>query len=134
MKKQLRIKSNLLFLLTVIFTAGSLFAQPKGKPRNIPNESQIEQVVNRMTEKVELNNEQQTKIHDLFTSHFDDAREIREENKAEKEIVREDMNQHRDGFEKEIKSLLTEVQIPKFEEFMDKHKQRHNQKRQNNKR
>ncbi|MGD9488170.1 MAG: hypothetical protein AB7W47_09115 [Calditrichaceae bacterium] len=106
----------LLMLISLIIT-GNLFAQRQGPPK-LPDSEQIVKMVDELAEALTLTNEQKSAITDLYMAHFEDAKELMEENKGDRESQREAMEDLKKDFDNRVKELLNDDQIAKYEAYM----------------
>ncbi len=106
----------LLMLISLIIT-GNLFAQRQGPPK-LPDSEQIVKMVDELAEALTLTNEQNSAITDLYMAHFEDAKELMEENKGDRESQREAMEDLKKDFDNRVKELLNDDQIAKYEAYM----------------
>ena len=117
-------------LVVAIFLITSIsFAQPGGKQRGgkpgpppIPNTEQIKEMVGHLSKEISMTKEQEDKILELYIKHFELVKEKTSENKHPK---REEMEELRTAFEKQVKAELTEEQISRYEVFLEKRKSKH---------
>ncbi len=106
----------LLMLISLIIT-GNLFAQRQGPPK-LPDSEQIVKMVDELAEALTLTKEQKSAITDLYMAHFEDAKELMEENKGDRESQREAMEDLKKDFDNRVKELLNDDQIAKYEAYM----------------
>jgi hypothetical protein len=132
MKTNRHIKSSVLAFITITFiVSATMFAQPQQKPPKIPNDDQINKMIENLSTELSLNEKQHQEIHELYITHFDHVREKVELKKAEHRMEREEMDNLRSKFEEEVKSLLSEEQQTMFNKFIDKERKHHRKGRQN---
>lgn len=116
-----------LILASMILLSSNIFAQEgqrKGEgPPPIPNETQINKMVDKMSVELSLGESQKSEILALHIDHFAETGASRENNNGQRKS-REEMKSIRTEFEDEVKSLLNEEQKIKFEEFMKNQKKR----------
>jgi len=122
----------ILFITAMFFITSSLFAQERQKPPQIPNETQITKMVEKLSKELSLSENQKTEILALYVNHFAEVKASMEDESGQKK-GHEEMENMRAEFEEEVKSLLNEEQQDMFDEFMKKnHKQRKQQKSNGN--
>jgi hypothetical protein len=120
-----KISFNVVLLLTslLLFTS-SVFAQHgerKGQgPPPIPNETQINKMVDDLASELSLSAEQKTEILLLYTEHFAEVKSSMDGNRKN----REEMEASRSNFESKVKTLLNENQKELFDKL-----QKNNNKR-----
>lgn len=111
-------------ILAVLLVSSISYAQaqgggrqggPKGPPP-IPNATQIKKMVKKLSTELSLTEEQESKISALHTAHFD-AVKAKTKNGAPK---REEMENLRADFEKEVKSLLNTEQKKLYLAYLKK--------------
>ena len=86
-------------------------------PPPIPDEAQIEKMVENLADSISLSTEQKTAALVLFKEHFNQVREKTSGNKRPK---REEMEALKTGFEKQVKKLLSAEQQILFDDFHQK--------------
>ncbi|MGD9899475.1 MAG: hypothetical protein AB7T22_10165 [Calditrichaceae bacterium] len=106
----------LVMLISLIIT-GNLFAQRQGPPA-LPDSAQIVKIVDELAEALTLTEEQKSAITDLHFTHFADAKELMEANKGDRESNRQAMEDLRKDFDNQIKELLNDDQIAKYEAYI----------------
>lgn len=126
MKEQLHTHLIIILLICLSTTALNLFAQNQGKrSRNLSDTDRIEKTVNRMSEKLSLSDDQEKEILGLYTTHFELVKEIRNSENEDREEKREQMKLLNNQLDDNIKALLNEEQIEKYENFNQNRKQRY---------
>jgi len=127
------IKLSTLFIALLI--TSTVFAQIPNMSKNqdgrqgpppIPNVEQIEQMVTELAVELSLSEEQQAGILNMYIAHF---AEVEETMSAEPKPPREEMESKRTEFDNQVKSLLTDEQRVKFDEFNKKRHQHNGQKK-----
>jgi Spy/CpxP family protein refolding chaperone len=121
--KQL-IKRNLgfAFTLLVLLVGSSVYAQPSGGqqgPASVPNSKQIKKIVADVSKELSLTDEQESKISEMYATHFDEVKEATSSGKPD----RNEMEAMKTEFEKEVKSVLTEEQQKLFTAYLKKQNQ-----------
>ncbi len=116
-------------ILTIVSTIlmGSLLAQPGQRPQQppIPDSGQIAQMVDEMTQKLSLTDDQTDTILGLYTNHFAELKSKMETDKAQHEKQRSEMDNFRKEFEEEVKAALTDEQKEQFETFLKENTPQH---------
>lgn len=122
MKKKTRL-SVIIGLIILIGSTLSLTSQAQEHqkrkqqgPPPIPNEKEVDKMVNDLSKTLSLSEEQTKKISKMYTKHFDEVRSKVDESRPK----REEMEQLRSDFVKDVKSVLDEDQKKKFDEFHQK--------------
>ncbi|MEE4260097.1 MAG: hypothetical protein V2I62_10080 [Bacteroidales bacterium] len=105
--------------LTIFLSVTFAQAQPRGKqgPHPIPDAKSVAAMVDNLSDELALNDLQKEKLSDIYTNHFDLLREMVEEDKNSRPD-REMMDNMKNDFETEVKSVLTEDQQKKFDTYM----------------
>ena len=92
-------------------------------PPPIPDKSSVEKIVNNLATELELSKDQKEKVSDLYTEHFDTARQMVEESKVTgKKPNRNTMESLKSDFESDVKAVLTKEQQKEFKQYMSKMK------------
>lgn len=119
---------NISLLLMGVLMMGTVSAQKRAK---LSDEEKSAKHVERLSQKLELDDAQVKKLEAISESHMDDTKALRDEMKAEKEKMkglRKEMKAKRESHKKEIKAILTAEQLKKFEE-MEQEREAHKSKR-----
>lgn len=115
-------KKNTLKLLAALFVsvlllAGNSYSQDKQK--NINPEERAQKLTEKLNKTVDLTVEQQSKIQQLYQSHFAKMQTLRESAKdKEKSEVRQNIREQRTELRKGIKEILTKEQTDKLKKSM----------------
>ncbi|MBU0473793.1 MAG: hypothetical protein KKF62_06475 [Bacteroidetes bacterium] len=119
-----------LILSAIILVSSSLIAQPRQDMKHppIPDEKQIMKMVDELSTDLDLNSEQKTQITELFKNHFAELKTKMENHELAEQKDRQEMEGFRDNFAAKVKSILTEEQKLKFDDFMKNHEPNHGQK------
>lgn len=125
MKKNLAEKLiAVLFVMMFVFSSNS-FAQnqpPQGPPPPIPNEDQVVKMVDKISESLNLTQDQKDKFLELHKEHFSEMRSHVKLEDEKMKSKKEEMHSNRMKFENELKSLLNENQKADFDEFVKNNK------------
>lgn len=117
MNKQTRKRMAILTIVSTMIMGG-LFAQPgqgqQQQPPPIPDESQVAQMVDELTQTLSLTGEQTTAILELYSDHFAEVKSQMEDGRPD----RTKMDKLKNKFEKKVKALLTDEQKEQFDEFL----------------
>ena len=110
-------------ILGMLLIAGNLFAQPQQRggmqgPPPLPDSVQIVKMVDELATAISLSDEQKKQVSELHFAHFEEAKELMEENKSDRENHRQAMDDLRQEFDEQVKELLTEKQLKDFEKFI----------------
>lgn len=117
---------GLLVIMGLIF-GQEVIAQQKQQqgPPPIPDQEQIDKLVEDMAKTLSLDKEQKKEVRKKFTKHFEEVKAKIEASRPKKE----EMKALRSDFEKDVKSVLNEKQKKQFDVFMkEKEKERNNRK------
>lgn len=112
-------------IIFLLFTfVHSIFAQQRpqgGRPQGppIPDSTQVVQMVDHLTEKVSLTDEQKTEMLNLHFKHFEELRLLVDSNKPQMDALREKHDAHRKKFEDAVQSILSDEQFKAFQKFME---------------
>lgn len=106
-----------LFIAFLVISV-SVWAQPQGRgeqgPPPIPNSEEITKMVTELGEELSLSDEQENKIETLYTEFF----KMMEDKTSNSRPNREFMESLEADFQKEVKAVLNEEQIEKYEDFL----------------
>lgn len=118
-------------LIGVLLISCNLIAQPQDEqhPPLLPDSNKIVQMVDELATALSLNEEQRTQVSELHFTHFKEAGELMEKNKAQGEKGREVMDALRKDFEEQVKALLSDEQKVQFETFLSNHGPQQDRKR-----
>ncbi len=125
---------NLKSILVVSFMliCGLSFAQPPGGgqrggqqgPPSLPSSKQIKKMVAEIGEKVELSEEQEEKVLEIYNEHFEAVeKKVSGSNRPD----RSEMEALKSEMEKEVKAEMTKDQITRYEAYLKE--QQNNRKR-----
>jgi len=119
MKRKIRL-SALTSLLVLIGLILSISAQAQQRnqqgPPPIPNKQEIEEMVSDLSTSLSLSEDQEEQISQLYTKHFEEVKAKMENGRPE----REEMENLKSDFEKEVKKVLNDEQKKKFDAFIKK--------------
>lgn len=120
MKQATRKNVGLLIMLIAISTSSLIYAQPPGGrqggqqgPPPVPNEKQIEKMVNDLSEELSLTEEQEEKVLDEYLIHFEQVEEKTKDGKPN----RNEMEALKSEFEENVKLLLSDEQDELFDAY-----------------
>jgi len=107
-------------LIVVLVISTSAFGQQRGQPGPppIPNSKQIEKMVSDLADEILLSNEQEVKVLELYTTHFETVNEKIEASKPK----REEMEALKNGFVHDVKAVLTKEQQELYTSYMKKNR------------
>lgn len=120
MKTTKRISINFALLIALmVFLSSDLVAQQRQRqgPPPMPDDSQIEQMVEEMSEELSLTENQSTRVEEIFKEHIVDVNASMGNGER---LSREEMESKKVEFEEDVKKLLNEDQENQFDEFMRK--------------
>lgn len=114
---------SLVIILSVVFSAGS-FAQnrpPRGGNQEppkmeIPSTKQIEKMVSNLASEISLNEEQEAEVLELYKDHFEKVESKTKSGRPD----RDEMKALKEGFENDIKELLTDDQKELYTTYLEK--------------
>ena len=110
---------TVLLITAMFFITSSLSAQQregKGSPP-IPDEAQINKMVDVLATELSISEAQKTEILALYTNHFN---EVKSSMSSGERPSREEMESLKEEFEDSVKSVLNDEQQDLFDEFMEK--------------
>lgn len=136
MKTLKRINLSIALLVAAMFFvfSGLSAQQRKGQgPPPIPNETQINKMVEDLAAELSLSETQKTEIFSLYKDHFTEAKTLMNTGQRPS---REKMENLRTIFENKVKSLLNDEQQDLFDEYIKNNKPQQGQgrRRQQNRR
>ncbi|MCU4173805.1 hypothetical protein [Carboxylicivirga sp. N1Y90] len=111
-------------LLSFILVCGISFAQPPGGgqrgggqqgPPSLPSSKQIKKMVSEISEKVDLSEEQEEKVLELYEEHFE---EVDAKVSGSSRPDRSEMEALKSDLEKDVKAEMTKDQIKKYEAYL----------------
>jgi len=114
------LKSIFTALALVISIAG--FSQRPGGPPSggqqgappIPNDEQIEKIVSALDKDLDLTDEQETKILDIYIAHY---KEVKKETSGNARPNREKMNTLKDNMDEQVEAVLTKKQYKSYKKL-----------------
>ncbi|NCA84487.1 MAG: hypothetical protein EOM83_02820 [Clostridia bacterium] len=122
MKTTFKKTTRILFLtLAAMLSVMLTQAQPGGQkggqqgPPPIPTDKQIETMVSDLAGEVDLSTAQETKVLELYKTHF---AEVKEKTSGNSRPDREEMETQKKAFEKQVKAELTKEQTSKYEAYL----------------
>ena len=111
------------FLITVLFAAGSIYSQSVDKaPKKTPEE-RAKNRSEKMTKYLSLTDEQKQKVYDIWYSHCTQADAIRNST-TDKETCRKEIKKLFESTDLQLQSVLTSEQLTKYNEFKEKMKEK----------
>lgn len=124
--KRLSIISGLLVVIGLIFGQEVIAQQKQHQgPPPIPNQEQIDKMVDEMAKTLSLDKEQKKEVKKKFAKHFEEVKAKIEASRPK----REEMEALKSDFEKDVKSVLNDEQKKQFDAFMkEKEKERNKRK------
>ncbi|TRX71099.1 hypothetical protein [Carboxylicivirga sp. M1479] len=128
MKSFLNISKVLLVIITFALSTSAM-AQRQGGQRNngprIPNEQQIEKMIQELEKELSLSEEQSIKVQAVYTAHFKKMEEKTKNGRPD----REEMQEMRADFEKDVNEHLTKEQQVAHAKLLEERRQQRKQKR-----
>lgn len=117
--------------MITILTGSFALAQPSGGqqgPPQVPGEKQIKKMIGDLDKELDLTEEQNTQVSELYFAHFDQMEVLTE---SSQRPSREKMEALESTLEKEVKAVLTEDQQKQYTAWLKKQeKQRSSQRPQ----
>lgn len=111
----------ILVSLAILFSVTFAQAQPQGKqqgPPPLPNDEQIEKMVNDLSSELDLSETQEKQVSEFYFAHFEEVEAVTDDGKSRPD--REVMEQMKKDFETDVKSVLTKDQQKEFDAYMKK--------------
>ncbi len=110
-----------LFIVSLCLLPTVSQAQQRGQqgPPPIPNEKQIEKMVDDLTQKLELTEYQSARISKIYIDHFEKVKDQQSQD-GNKEAQRKIMQSLKTDFERNVKAELTKEQQKKFDKIQQK--------------
>ena len=111
MESKQRINKRFLFLTSlIVLIVGNLFSQPPQRggmqgPPPLPDSTQIVKMIDELAKEISLTDKQKTKVSELYFAHFEEAGELQEKYKADRESQREAMDELREDFDDQQKEF-----------------------------
>lgn len=106
----------------IAFAQGERQGKPQGPP-SIPDEEQIAKMIEDLSAELSLDSEQEKKLAELYTGHYEKVEALQEQNKGSRGAGREAMSDLRSDLDKNVKALLSKEQLTKYNEWMKKQRQ-----------
>lgn len=116
--KSLTSATVILAVFVLFQFAGTLQAQPRGGqqgPPKMPNDEQIKEMVQDLSETLSLTEEQEQQVSDKYTEHF---AEMKAKMDGNQRPDRDEMESMKSDFEADIKSLLTKDQQKLYKSYL----------------
>lgn len=107
-----------LLLMVVVFSATISMAQNRGGQKLDPKE-RAEQEVKKLTEKLDLSTEQGKKVYDVLLKGNNEMTEMRKAGGGDRDAMREKMMKLRSEQNAEMKKILSEAQLAKYEKYQE---------------
>ncbi len=110
-------------VMLLLGISGTLLAQGRRgqhQPPPPPNNRQIQKMVNDLSQRLKLTEEQEAKVRKLFEEHFESANKLHKQRK----MAPEKMESMRKEFESKVKALLNDEQKKAFDKFMQEQRRR----------
>ena len=122
-------KKFILSLAAILICAGA-YAKDTAKVRKSPEEIAAKRSA-QLKEKLELTDDQKTKVYASMLDKINRKQAIKEKYKGgtDKKSMRMEMKAVEDGFDADMKSILTAEQYTKWQGIKTKQKEKHKEKR-----
>lgn len=117
-------------LMITMLTGSFALAQPSGNqgPPPVPSDKQIEKMVKDLDKELDLSDEQNTQVSELYFAHF---KKVEALTKSSQRPSRTEMESLDSAFEKEVKAVLSKDQKKLYTDWLKKQeKQRSSQRSQ----
>ena len=126
MKKIFEMKNFISIIAVIIITSSIAFAQPQQKRPILPDDEQIIRMVDDMANQLSLTELQKEEILTLHKEHFQKLKQMFKEEKTNRKKTKEEHERLKVELEKDVESLLNDVQKTKYKEFVKKLEARRN--------
>jgi hypothetical protein len=113
-----------MFFVTINCSAQQRQGQGQGQPP-IPNDTQINKMVEDLSAELSLSDAQKTEILALYQNHF---AEVKSSMSSGEKPSREEMESLKEEFEDDVKSLLNDDQQDLYDEFVKKNQKQDRQR------
>ena len=105
-------------------------AQAQQRPERMKDPAErAERLTSRLTEALELTEEQQTTVGEINLKYAQEANTRWEERKESREKARSERRDMKQRKEAELKEVLTEEQLAKYQEYQEERKERRGKRR-----
>ena len=105
-------------------------AQAQPRPERIKDPAErAERLTDKLTEALELTEEQQTSVGEINLKYAQEANNLWEEHRESREKAREQVRAMKQQKDAELEEVLTEEQMAKYQEYQEKWKERRGRRR-----
>ncbi|MBE0646406.1 MAG: hypothetical protein IH596_01335 [Bacteroidales bacterium] len=118
--------------IALFLTCSLTFAQPGGGgqgrqqgPPPIPNDKQIQAMVDNLADELALSSDQEKKVLELYKAHFV---QVKKQTSGNNRPNREELEAMKTAFEKKVKAELTKEQTSRYEAYLKKQSNQRPQK------
>ena len=118
-------------LMITILTGSFALAQSGGQqgPPPLPSDKQIEKMVKSLDKELELSENQETQVSELYFAHFEEVETMQ---KQKQRASREEMKELKSEFETEVKAVLSEDQQDNYTTWLKKQEKKQSSQRPQN--
>ena len=122
------LRKIILALMITILTGSFALAQSGGQqgPPPLPSDKQIEKMVKSLDKELELSENQETQVSELYFAHFEELETMQ---KQKQRASREEMNELKSEFETEVKTVLSEDQQDNYTAWLKKQEKKRSSQR-----
>lgn len=122
------LRKIILALMITILTGSFALAQSGGQqgPPPLPSDKQIEKMVKSLDKELELSENQETQVSELYFAHFEEVETMQ---KQKQRASREEMNELKSEFETEVKTVLSEDQQDNYTAWLKKQEKKRSSQR-----
>ncbi len=115
-------------LMITILTSTFAQAHSGGQqgPPPLPSDKQIEKMVKSLDKELELSENQETQISELYFAHFEEVETMQ---KQKQRASREEMKELKSEFETEVKTVLSEDQQDNYTAWLKKQEKKRSSQR-----
>jgi protein CpxP len=111
-------------LVTFIMLGWVMNIYSQHKPHRSPEEKAT-QVADTLSKQLALSSEQKSKIYTMALEHAKAVRAIKDKKEADRKAAHSEMKTLREGYEKNLKTVLNNEQITKWEQLKAQRKDKH---------
>ena len=125
MKNRNKVSARIILAIAVLFLGCQIgLAQRsqggQGGPPPIPDQEQIDKMVDKLSEELDLSDDQKKVIQQKYEDHFKILESKMKEGRPDRNV----MDAIKSDFENEVKAVLTDEQKIKYEKLMKKEQKR----------
>ena len=122
------LRSIITVLMIIILTGGMAMAQPGGQqgPPKVPSNKQITKMVKDLDKELEMSDDQETEVSELYFAHFD---KVEAKMESSQRPSRTEMEELDNDLETKMKAALNDDQQKPYTAWLKEQKQKRNSQR-----